>query len=292
MDKQKRSEIEKTLSWYYKRDYADNWTFFYDLLSNNNYFLSNPRNESFEWAIDSIKNGIQIIKNKNYLTSTDIIIKYNALIDKSVNFLKENIEDNNINRYAFIQSLMYNNSFSLGETNTNEFKDYLGYLGIDVFLGNSCCRHRAELINTLMKPFDDSIFVDVSDQEENEANHRIVSFKNKRKILFLDSTSPVLYYPLDNLRLQDRQNIEYIRSVSTFAMNDKFYDYKDYYSFFLNIYKQSKLTKHEYNKISGKIWLLFMKYSVNTNLQEDFMNTIDSDQKQLKLMCNNQQKIR
>ena len=259
------------------------------LIYKNNDFLK-IRCNSFDWALNLLKQKvdqrrIDFFNIINCYREFGYLFDYFEIINKSVEFIKNNIEDDNIHRYAFIQSLFRNNGFSGGERNNISYKDFFYATGVDVILGHSCCRHKASLLKDILNSFESTLEIDVGNNENEIANHAIISFIYNNKRLFLDSVDAHMYIPTGNLEILDISGIHHVKTVPTYVMNKQFNNVDEYYSFFKHLYKKSKLSNDEFSDIFKKIYTSYYHYLEDNKLLKEFMNTIEKEQKELKLAC-------
>ncbi len=291
MDKKRRKEEKKYLDQLYKNESIQELLDNVHLLYRNNDFLYGIRSKSFDWAVSNIKEIINLKKKDAYtqilcdFIDYGYIMKYFEIINKSANFIKRNIPDDNLHRYAFIQSLFANNCFSGGTTNNEKYKDFFFAIGIDVILGNSCCRHRSSLLRNILNEFNYTLDVDIGLKENDTADHAVILMNHDEKKLFLNSVKPSVYYPLDRLELFDIRGKQYIKTVPTFIMNDNFKNIDEYYDYFRQLYFDSMISISEYKRICNDISGLYKFYLFNYDLSKNFMETIEYETKELKLAC-------
>ncbi len=258
------------------------------LLYRNNDFLYGKRCKEFEWAISLFKecsnNARQELYDDINFEPFDYyhLVLYMSLINKTINFIKENIEDDNLSRYAFLQSLFRNNCFSGGVSNPSpKHVDYTHLNGVDVVLGNGCCRHKASLLKSVLSYFTDTLEIDVGREENRIPNHAIISFYDRNRQLFLNSVNPCVYVPIDDCRLIDSVGINYIKTVPTFVTNENFQEVSEYYKFFQDLIKRSRIPNFE--SLHNEIWDKYIAYNMNTEMLEEFKKRIQHEQKEIKL---------
>ncbi len=293
MGKNKRKELEMIKlnelyeedAWYGWR--SNEWIYKADFLWSNNDFVKGKKSDVFNEYLETFKRGYKNSKMISAMYSYEnknVNCIYTELIDKTSEFIKDNIKNDNLRRYAFIHSLFEKNAFSLGEENEEKYRDYIFAHGVDVFLGNSCCRHKADLLSRVLNSFTDTIKVDVGKDDGNRADHRIISFDYNDRKLFLDSVNPLLYYPVDNYTLLGEEFRD-IKSIPTFLLNDYFKEYKEYYNFFNNLYRRTKMSVFKYKELFAEIKGYYDRYLLDTVLIEEYKQVISKDQKELKLIC-------
>lgn len=290
MNRKRRREEEKMFDKVHQNHDLSGFDEAIKVLWNNNDFLYGRRVKSFDWIVDTLKYMVENNrKEKIEEYSYDFIhyshmICYFSLIKKAIAFIRRNIENDPLHRYAFIQSLYAINGFSGGEKNEGNYRDNLIVApGIDVVLGHSCCRHKAGMMKSILDDFDDALTVSVGDDENESSNHEIVSVNRDGKILFLDSTIPHIYIPVDDLQILDSRGVHYIKSVPEYIMNESFKKIDEYYEYFRNLYNNSHMSFGKYSKLYDELFNLYTFYTNNKELLDGFMEEIDYEQKEIKL---------
>ena len=179
MNRKRRREEEKMFNKVHQNHDLSGFDEAIKVLWNNNDFLYGRRVKSFDWIVDTLKYMVENKrKEKIEEYSYDFIhyshmICYFSLIRKAIAFIKRNIENDALHRYAFIQSLYAINGFSGGEKNEGNYRDNLIVApGIDVVLGHSCCRHKAGMLKSILDDFDDALTVSVGDDEKTPVQEK------------------------------------------------------------------------------------------------------------------------
>ena len=287
MDKKRRKEEEQFLNKLYKNNNYELFKKNIDIVYRNNDFLKGLRCKGFEWVINNTKDRIETARNdfnKLVLKTYTFINIYFKMVEQTVDFIKRNIEDDSLHRYAFLQSLFMNNCFSDGVVDlSHEYIDLFFIMGLDVIFGNSCCRHKSNLLKDVLSKFENTLYVSVGKNENKTSDHAIISINNDNKIIFLDSIEPELYYFSKELKLMDDLGYQYIKSVPTYLYNDYFKNIDEYYDYFNSLYKKSYMSIYQYDNVYIEILRLFKMYNANKELQEGFMDTIKMDRLLLKL---------
>lgn len=287
MNKKRRSEEEQFLNKLYKEKNYDLFKNNINIVYRNNDFLKGSRCKGFEWVINNTKDRIETARNdfnEMALKTYTFINIYFKMVEQTANFIKRNIEDDSLHRYAFLQSLLINNCFSGGVADlSHEYIDLFFIMGLDVIFGNSCCRHKSNLLKDVLSKFDNTLYVSVGKNENETSTHAIISINNDDKKIFLDSTWPELYYFSKELKLMDDLGYQYIKSVPTYLYNDYFKNVNEYYDYFNSLYEKSYMSIYQHDSIYTEILRLFKMYNANKELQEGFMDTIKINRLLLKM---------
>lgn len=266
---------------------------FFDLVTRNNDFLEIATCSSFEWAANIFKSQYEKDKanffseNGDFIDVDDVSL-YKEIIIDTANFLNNIIGEDNILKYAFLSSAIANDVFSAGVKKEGKYVDKIFVLGIDVILGNHCCRHKGYLIKNVLQRSTDTLNFGAGFGENKPIEHFVLGIKNENKWLILDPSHPHIYFPKSNFILgydSDLLADVYIKSYVTYLEEERFKDIFAFSTFFNSLYDRSKLTLEEYEYLSNKIRCAYESYS-SSKLLKDLQEYIEPNIKELQLIYN------
>lgn len=267
---------------------------FLDLVTNNNDFLEIATCSSFEWAANLFKNQYEKDKAKFFSENGDFIdvddvTLYKEIIIDTANYLNNNVGKDNILKYAFLSSAIANDIFSDGvKKEGQKYVDKTFVLGIDVILGNHCCRHKGNLIKNVLQRSTDTLKFGAGFEKDTGIEHLILGIKDNNKWIILDPSHPHIYFPKSNFVLgysDDSLANIYIKSYVTYLEEERFNNIFVFYSFFNHLYEHSKLTIEEYKYYQNKIRTAYEAYN-SSQLLKDLQEYIKPKVKDLQLIYN------
>ncbi len=239
------------------------------LLYKNNDFLETCLCESY---IDVMELGKMIIQvHASETLSCDYTKIYNDIIGETQLFIESHYDKTVISWYLAIACMLEHKTFCGKEKiNTgNDYYDIFKLSGLDVILGKACCRHNAAVFKDIMKKYFDVKILDVGEEENERGNHVILCVKDNKR-LFLDSTSSNIYYPFSNFELLGFRGKRYIKSTHSYVYELDFDNIFAFYSFFNNLYANSKMSNSEWDGILDKMIETLTAYEKERGMLDEF----------------------
>ncbi len=232
------------------------------LFRNNDYIEHQFLSDNYSYMMNFGKDLIDAEYETKRLENEDLYKLYEDTIGISRDFISQNCDTDTISLYAAISSFIKNAAFK-GKDRINKslkFKDYVRLLGLDVILGRSCCRHKAYLYKNIMSGFVDTKALSVGPEENQKSNHSIVCTKYGNKYLLLDSTIPLLYFPIEKFLIYGNNLDFYVKSSNSYVYEGDFDNIEEFFNFFSKLFNNTKLSEEEYSKIFNEIIDKYWRY--------------------------------
>ncbi len=266
-------------------DYKDCFNMLY---RNNDYVESELLSDNYSYMMNFGKDLIDAEYESKRLENEDLYKLYEDIIGTTRYFISKCCDTDTISLYTAIGSFIRNAAFK-GKDRINrslKYKDYIRLLGLDVILGRSCCRHKASLYKAIMSGFVDTKALSVGPDENQKSNHSIVCAEYNDKYLLLDSTVPVLYFPLEQFIIYGHGEDFYIKSSNSYIYEGDFDNLERFFTFFRELYNNTKLSEEEYSKLYSEIIDKYRDYLKEKGLSRELSLRLEPSREMIRKVIN------
>lgn len=192
------------------------------ILSESNAWINYSKNKNIQYVVEQYLrcNRVNSVLEKKKFIKT--IEEYELIVKKTAYLAKTLGISDNIILYFFVYYLIFDNYFATNRKETAIDDLYISeYEGVNIMLGNWCCRHSADFMKRVLaqKDYDVKNISVATRKDSSSTDHATLLMHQNNKYYVFDSTKPYISQVRDDCAILSPHGLGEIRLGSLFMFD-------------------------------------------------------------------------